>query len=230
MKICPKCKEKYYNLDYKYCPKCSSELVDEIYYYIKDYIPKAQRKKCKKCNEFFNEDYQYCPFCSEKLVIEDIFSIDAEKGIVTGKWNDDLISISFEELSKQIGLLSDPPITTFFDLFDPLKSMWDEKFYCDLRDTAEKNSKLTFQEVKKLNNSVNPFHRFRPIKDDIGFKTLNLIKKEYGISTIDCIGDDESGKYKVIKVNGDISINFIEVRTGTLYYLIDVNSENDKNL
>ena len=178
--ICPKCKSEYDDLDYEYCPKCASELVDEIYFFIMHILEnfKFQRRKCENCNKFFNADFKYCPFCSEELAIEDIFAIDKENRLVTGKWNDDLESVSFEELYNQFALDSNPPIISFVQVFDS-KEGWDKEFSSFLKNSNEKLSMLTFDEVYQLLRYRFPTQS-NGRKNVIGFKTLDSIKEENG--------------------------------------------------
>lgn len=213
--ICPKCKSQYDDLDYRYCPKCASELVDEIYCNIVSIMEhfKLQRGKCKNCNKFFNADFKYCPFCSQELVIEDVFTIDNENRLVTGKWNDDLKSVSFEELHYQLSLNSDPPIISFVQVFDS-KERWDKEFNRFLKNSTEKLSMLTFDEVYQLLScwALPPSGGHRNI---IGFKTLDLIKEEYGISNIKFHNE------VLTIIDNDTVIEGLELRKRKLYYLIE---------
>lgn len=240
------CKESYDNSDYKYCPKCSTRLnEDEAYNFVMGWVEhfsKQQRMICKNCGKhFIEEEYNYCPFCSQELEVEKIFTVDIEKRIVTGKWNEDTISADFEGLYREYRIEYFPiALPIFFEIFHA-KYEWDGKFEDDLKDTAEKVPKLTFGEVRALmihlgNMGYYNWH-YRNSKRIIGFKTFDSIKKEYGISNFEKIEVSRMLGYyehfddcEYILLNNNILISCFEIRKKKLYYLIqyDLSDEIDE--
>lgn len=213
MKTCPKCKREYDNSDYKYCPICSTKLEeDKVFVFVMglaERLSDKQRKVCRTCGELFiEEDYKYCPFCSNELESEKIFTVDTEKRIITGKWNDDLIIMPFEEIYNQFMTETHPfSVPTFIEVFES-KLEWDKKLEHDLKNTDEMIAKLTFNEVHEL--CIAELWARYDFNEVMSFKTAKMIKKEFNISHIPDFLPEKN-------------ICFHEIRKGKLYCLVKGN-------
>lgn len=104
-KYCPACEKIFKDLPsrYQFCPECGSELKEGLYSRILNKITKENhephtRKYCKNCDMEFKTSYNFCPLCSNELEEDELFSINMQKEVVIGKWNDGTIEIPFDEI------------------------------------------------------------------------------------------------------------------------------------
>lgn len=120
-------------------------------------------KYCSDCDKVYYDEYNYCPMCSAKLreIDEDflkikqlieyhcnsdkkIFKIDEENKLVSFEWNDEYLSLSFDEIIVSHSIKSDPfPIAGIIDICCGKKE-WDKRLKKDMPDFEKK---LTCGEV-----------------------------------------------------------------------------------
>lgn len=221
---CVNCRKTFANETYKFCPLCSMELLDvtrllenEFYLY------------CSNCGKEFNNDFKFCPYCGKTLKKESKFKIDFEKGIVKAKWNNKYVSEYLIKIYEERNIMADPPLVGFFEVFRA-KDKWDLKFKEDSKNLSKKHTKLTFNQVKSLEQFINLYvymgyefnEKCRFMDDNL---IINTFSKECAEFYINGMNLDEL--LEVFRKN-EIILDFIQIKSGKnqLFYVLDKSIKN----
>lgn len=222
---CVNCRKTFENNEYKFCPLCSRKLFDvtrlvenEFYLY------------CSNCGKEFNNNFKFCPYCGKTLKKESKFKIDFEKGIVKAKWNNRYVSEYLINIYEEQMIMADPPIVGFFEVFR-VKDKWDLKFKKDSKNLSKKHSKLTFNQVKSLQQFLNLYvYMGYKFNEKCMFMDDNLIITTFSKECAKFYSDGMMNLEELLTVfkKNQVIMDFIQVKKGKnqLFYILDKSIKN----
>lgn len=221
---CLNCRKTFENEKYNYCPICSSKLID-----VDNLVKNEFYLYCSNCSKEFKNDFKFCPYCGKTLKKDFKFKIDFDKGIIKAKWNNNYVSEYLIDIYEEHMIKADPPIVDFFRVFG-VKDKWDSKFKKDSKNLSKKYSKLTFKQVKSLEQFSNMYlFRGYEFNEKCMFMDDNLIIK---IFSNECVEFYKNGMNLVellqIFRKNNIILDFIQVKNGKnqLFYVLDKSIKN----
>ena len=217
---CLNCRKTFENEEYKFCPICSSRLFD-----IENLVKNEFNLYCYDCGKKFDKEFKYCPYCGKLLKKESKFKLDFEKGIIKSKWNNKYVSEYLIKIYEEQMIKADPPIIGFFDVFR-VKDKWDLKFKKDSKNFSKKHSKLTFNQVKSLEQFINLYeYNGYKFNEKCMFMDDNLIINTFSneYDEFNTMGEMNLEELLIVFRKNNIILDFIQVKKGKnkLFYILD---------